>query len=75
MVKTSLSNAGCVGSIPGWGGKNPHALRSKNQNRSNIVANSIKTLKMVHIQKKKKNLEKKKEKKNKGGLFLGGLYL
>ena len=26
LVKTSLSNAGCVGSIPGWGAKIPEAL-------------------------------------------------
>ena len=30
------------------------------QNKSNIVTNSIKTLKMVHIKKKKKNIMKKK---------------
>ena len=29
LVKTSLSNAGGVGSIPGWGAKIPHALRLK----------------------------------------------
>ena len=27
LVKTSLSNAGGMGSIPGWGAKIPHALR------------------------------------------------
>ena len=32
MVKTSPSNAGGVGSIPGWGAKIPHASRPKNQN-------------------------------------------
>ena len=49
MVKTSPSNAGGAGSIPGWGASIPHASRSKNQknhkNRRNIVTNSIKTLK------------------------------
>ena len=32
VVKTSPSNAGGDGSIPGWGAKIPHALRPKNQN-------------------------------------------
>ena len=32
MVKTSPSNAGGVGSIPGWGAKIPHASQPKNQN-------------------------------------------
>ena len=32
VVKTSPSNAGCVGSIPGRGAKIPHALWPKNQN-------------------------------------------
>ena len=31
-VKTSPSNAGVAGSIPGQGAKIPHALRPKNQN-------------------------------------------
>ena len=53
VVKTSPSNAGGAGSIPGRGAKIPHASRPKNQNRSNTVTNSIKTLKMVHIKKKK----------------------
>ena len=56
MVKTSPSNAGSVGSIPGQGTKIPRASWPKNQNiknRSNIVTNSIKTFKTVHIQKKK----------------------
>ena len=47
MVKTSPSNAGGVGSIPGGGAKIPHASQPKNQSikktRSNIVTNSIKT--------------------------------
>ena len=52
MVKTSPSNAGVAGSIPGWGTKIPHASQPKNQNiknkktknknRSNIETNSIK---------------------------------
>ena len=53
MVKTSPSNAGSAGLISGREVKIPHALWPKNQtkNRKNIVTNSIKTLKMVHIQK------------------------
>ena len=57
VVKTSPSNAGGVGSIPGQGAKIPHAsgLKSENiQNKSNIVTNSMRTRKkMVHIKKKK----------------------
>ena len=32
VVKTLPSKAGCVGSVPGWEVKIPHALRSKDQN-------------------------------------------
>ena len=54
VVKTSPSNAGDKGSVPGGAARIPHALwpKKKNQNmnnRNNIVTNSIKTLKMVHI--------------------------
>ena len=54
VVKTSPSAAKGVGSIPGQGAKISHASGPKNQdvNRSNIVTNSIKTLKMAHIKKK-----------------------
>ena len=44
------------GLILGWGAKILHASWPKNlktENRSNIVTNSIKTLKMVHIKKEK----------------------
>ena len=54
MVKTAPSNAGAVGVIPGQGTKIPHASWPKKQNinnSSNIVTNSRKTLKMVHITK------------------------
>ena len=50
-------------SIPGQGAKTSHASgpkhsnQGKTKNRSNMVTNSIKTFKMVHI-KKKKNLKK-----------------
>ena len=53
-VKISLSNAGGAGSILARGAKIPHASWPKNQNiknRSTIVTNSIKTLKMIHIKK------------------------
>ena len=49
--------AGGVGSVPPRGAKILQALPPKNQNTSNIVTNSVKTLKMVHI----KNLKKKKK--------------
>ena len=65
MVKTLPSNAGGAGSILGWGAKIPHALRPKKpkhkKNRSNIVTNSIKTLKMVHIKKYYKKKTKKQD--------------
>ena len=56
VVKISLSNAGGAGSFPCGEAKIPHASKAKNQNinnKSNIVTNSIKTLKMVLIKKKK----------------------
>ena len=42
----------------------PQGQKTKTQNRSNIVTNLIKTLKMVHVKKKflKKKLEQKKKK-------------
>ena len=52
MVKTLLSNAGTEGSTPGQRAKPPHELQPKNQNvKGNILTNSIKTLKIVHIKK------------------------
>ena len=67
MVKTSPTNTGDAGLISGWGIKIPHSSWPKNQsiNRSNIVSDSIKTFKMVHIKKKKLLKRKKKLKKNK----------
>ena len=66
MVRTLSSNAGSASLIPGLGGKIHLSLGQKNpqniniiNHRSNIVTNSIKTLKMVHI--KTKILKKKKE--------------
>ena len=58
-VRTSPSSAGGVGSIPGGRAKVPHASWLKNQNRSNIVTNSMKTFKMAHI----KNILKKQKQK------------
>ena len=54
MVKTLPLDSGGMSSVPGWGTKIPHASWSKDQNRSIIITNSLKTLKMVHIKKKKK---------------------
>ena len=56
------SKAEGTGLIPGQGAKIPHAFQPKNQNIkkkkiNNIVTNSIKTLKMVHIKNKKKSLK------------------
>ena len=56
VIKTSPSNAGGAGSIPGRGAKISHASWPKkpnHKNKNNIVTNSIKTLKMVHIKRKK----------------------
>ena len=55
LVKTSLSSSGGVGLIPGQGAKisdascPPPSKKKPKGNRSSIVANSIKTLKIVHI--------------------------
>ena len=54
VVKTLSANVGAVDLLPDWGTKIPHALQPENQNlinKSNIVTNSLKTLKMVHIKK------------------------
>ena len=69
MVKTSPSNAGGAGSIPGRGAKIPHASWPKNQNinRSNIVANSIETLKMVCIKKSFKRIGNREKPKEENG--------
>jgi len=60
VVKTSPSNAGGAGSIPGEGAKIPHAsngIKPKHKTEANCN-NSVKTLKMVHI---KENLKKKQK--------------
>ena len=38
----------------------PRGQKTQTQNRSDTVTNSAKTLKMVHIQKRKKSFEKEK---------------
>ena len=49
VPKTLPSNAGGVGSIPEQRSHRAHGQKTKTQNRSNIITNLIKTLKMVHI--------------------------
>ena len=57
MVNNSPSNEGSAGVIPDWEAKIPHVppgqKKTKTQNRNNIVTNSINTLKMVNVKKKK----------------------
>ena len=57
-VGTLPSNAEGVGLIPGQRAKMPLSQKTKTYNRSNVVTNWIKTLKMVHT---KKILKKKKK--------------
>ena len=55
MATTSSSREVGEGLILGWGAKIPQVFWPENQNknnRSNIVTNPIKTLKLVHIFKK-----------------------
>ena len=61
VAKTSPSNAGGTGLIPGWGARIPHASwqkKNKTMDRNNVVADLIKTLKMAHLKKKKKTFKK-----------------
>ena len=37
VVKTSPSNAECMGSLPGQGAKIPHGLCSKNRNNTEAI--------------------------------------
>ena len=56
VIKTSPSIAGGAGLIPGQGAKTTQASWPKkpnHKNKNNTVTNSIKTLKMVHIKRKK----------------------
>lgn len=55
-LRRHLSSAADVGPTPGQGAKIPRALQPKKPkalNRSNTVTNLTKTLKTVHIKKKK----------------------
>ena len=64
MVKTSSFNAGVMGSIPGRRAKIPYPQKPKHET-GNIVTNSIRTLKTVHIKKEiLKNLKQIKSSKN-----------
>ena len=58
VVKTSLSNAGGVGSIFGQGDKIPHALGPKTQDIKQNYCNKFnkKALRMVHIKKNYRKL-------------------
>ena len=62
MVESWPSKAGVLGSIPGQGAKSPYASWPKKQNKqtkhkgSNIVTNSVKTSKMIHMKTKQKRL-------------------
>jgi len=54
VVKTLPSNAKGADLSPGWEAKIPTCLvakKPKHKSRSNIVTNSIKVLKKVHIKK------------------------
>ena len=55
MDKTLPSNTRGASSVPGQAGKIPHAKKPKHKNSNNIIKNSIKTLKMVYVKKKKKD--------------------
>ena len=61
MVKTLPYNSVGLGSIPGQGANILHVLQLKKQNinnKNNTATNSIKTFKMVHVEK---NLKKKRQ--------------
>ena len=59
VVKTLFSNAGGAGLIPWSRSQDPtYLIAKKPKHGSNVVTNSIKTLKMVHIETKQ-SLKKK----------------
>ena len=60
VVKTLPSSAGGAGLIPGQGAKISPAFWPKNPPKytSNVVTNSIKTIKMAHLKKIFKNKNK-----------------
>ena len=61
MVKTSPSNAGGEGSVPGWGAKIPHASWQKKPNKTQNIkqkqycTNSMKTVEKNDPHQKKKS--------------------
>ena len=59
MVKTLPFNAGgrFLSLVRELRSHMPHSQKHKTYNRNNIVTNSIKTLKMVHLKKKMKNVK------------------
>ena len=61
VAETSPSNEEGTGLIPGWGAKIPHTSGPKHQNiqQKQYYKNSIKTLKMVHLKKKKPSISDK----------------
>ena len=76
MLKISPSRAGGSGSIPDWGAKIHMPRGQKNQNKSNIVPNSIKTLKWPTSKNviKKENLQVYRIKNHKTKTYLGYAY-
>ena len=55
VAKTSPFHAGGAGLIPGWELRShmSHSQKTKTENRSDTIANSVKTLKMIHTPQKK----------------------
>lgn len=51
VLKTSPSNVGATGLIPGWGAKLPRVFEAKTLKRSNIATNSVETFKNEPHQK------------------------
>ena len=65
LIKILPANVGDADSIPGWGLRSHMCCNQKNKKtkkrrrrRRNTVTNSTKTLKVVHIKKKKQTLKK-----------------
>ena len=77
VVKTSLSNAEGVGSVPCWGTKMPCDLWPKYQNiRQKQYCNRFnKDFKMIHIQKNLKEQTMRKIKKETGSSLHRDIYL
>ena len=78
LVKPSLSKAGGVRVQPLVSElRFPHASQPKKttQNKSSMVTNSIKTLKIVHIKKKKNLNEQESRMDTENGVWCGGCSL